>query len=111
METVQVNVEDMAGKKFKASLPYDAPVSRLLPLLITKMGLSQNNASGRRLSYRLMHVESGLQLRDNDTLRQADVQPGHTLKLLADLVAGHGVAITAFNISQDGFFTTCGGRT
>src|SRR5579863_3926086 len=91
METVNVSIQDMAGKKFKASLPYDVPVSQLLPQLIIKMGLSQSNATGRRLSYRLMHVESGLQLRDSDTLRQADVQAGHTLKLLADLVAGQGV--------------------
>lgn len=88
METVKVNIEDMAGKRFNANLPYDAPINRLLPQLITKLGLSLNNATGRRPSYRLVHEESGLQLRDNDTLRQANVGQDDTLKLFADLVAG-----------------------
>lgn len=90
MELVNVIIEDQSGKRFKANLPYDTPVSRLLPQLITKIGLSQTNATGRRLSYRLLYVEAGIQLRDNDTLKQVNVQPGHTLRLIADLVAGRG---------------------
>jgi hypothetical protein len=85
LETVSVTIEDMAGKKFRASLPYEIPISRLLPLLIIRMGLSQTNATGRRISYRLLYVESGAQLRDSETLKQANIQPDHTLKLLADL--------------------------
>jgi hypothetical protein len=78
----------MAGRQFKAEHPNDVPVSRLLPQLITKLNLSPTDSSGRRLSYRLVHVESGEQLRDSDTLTRAGVENGHRLRLLADLVAG-----------------------
>jgi uncharacterized ubiquitin-like protein YukD len=88
MANVSVTLEDMAGKQFKAQLPDDVPVSRLLPQLITKLNLSPTNSSGRRLSYRLIHIESAEQLRDSDTLAQAGVEDGHHLRLLADLVAG-----------------------
>jgi hypothetical protein len=103
METVSVTIEDMGGKKFKASLPNEIPISRLLPQLITRMGLSQTNATGRRVSYRLLHVESGVQLRDNETLKQANVQPNHTLKLFADLVAGQSWVFPAKSSSDDDY--------
>ena len=88
MAMINVTLEDMAGKKFRAQLPDDTPVSRLLPPLITRLNLSPTDSMGRRLSYRLVHRESGEQLRDSDTLARAGVQDGHTLRLLADLVAG-----------------------
>lgn len=88
MAMVNVTLEDMAGKKFHAQLPNDTPVSRLLPPLITRLNLSATDSMGRRVSYRLAHRESGEQLRDSDTLAQAGVEDGHTLRLLADLVAG-----------------------
>lgn len=88
MAWVNVNLEDMAGKRFRAQLPDDAPVSSLLRQLLTKLNLSLTDSSGHRLSYRLFHIESGIQLRDSDTLVQCQVQDGHTLRLIADLVAG-----------------------
>lgn len=76
------------GKQHKATIPVDVPVNRLLPLLIQKLGLLSHNDTGRRISYRLLHRESGSQLRDSDTLQAAGVSDGHNLKILAEVIAG-----------------------
>lgn len=89
MATIRVNVESLtSGKKNSASIPDDMLVSRILPVLVKKLGLPATDETGRRVSYRLLHRESGNQLRDNDTLVSANVKDDHTLKILAEVIAG-----------------------
>lgn len=88
MAKIKVIIEDMAGKKTGATIPDDVPVNRLITSLVTSLKLPAVDTRGRRLSYRLVHRESGEQLSDGDTLSQAGVLEHHTLKLLAELIAG-----------------------
>jgi hypothetical protein len=89
LATIRVNIESVTGgKKHIASVPDDLPINRLLPALIRKLGLPANDDTGRRVSYRLLHRESGTQLNDNDTLVTSGVKPEDTLKILAEVIAG-----------------------
>ena len=90
MAAIRVFIESVAGgKRVNASVPDDLPISRLLPALIRKLGLPPADDTGRRVSYRLYHRESGNQLRDSDTLSSVGVKPEETLKILAEVIAGH----------------------
>jgi len=80
---VRVTVSDQAGgKTVTAELPADAPMSRLLPALVTKMTLPSN------VQYGIQHKQSGKDLRGNDTLASAGVKDGDTLRLLPNVTAG-----------------------
>lgn len=80
---VKVRVADAAGgKTVNAELPSGAPMSRLLPALVTKMALPSN------VQYGVQHKESGKQLQATDTLAGAGVKDGDTLRLVPNVVAG-----------------------
>ena len=61
MAMISIFIEDISGKKFKAQLPDDAAVSRILPQLLKKLNLSHTIVTGQHVSYRLIHRESGEQ--------------------------------------------------
>ncbi len=80
---VRVTVVDSAGgKTVTAELPATAPISRLLPALVTKMNLPSN------ITYGMQHWESGKQLTSSDTLSSAGVKEGNTLRLVPNVSAG-----------------------
>jgi len=80
---VKVTVTDQAGgKTVQAELPSDAVMSRLLPALIIKMNLPSN------VAYGIQHKQSGKQLHDSETLLDAEVKDGDTLRLLPSVTAG-----------------------
>ncbi len=82
-DKVKVTVADSAGgKTVTAELPATAPISRLLPALVTKMSLPSN------VNYGMQHKESGKQLQGSDTLASAGVKEGDTLRLLPNVTAG-----------------------
>jgi hypothetical protein len=82
-DKVKVTVTDQAGgKKVTAELPTNAPMSRLVPALVTKMQLPAD------VQYGIQHKQSGKQLSPTDTLTGAGVREGDTLRLLPNVVAG-----------------------
>jgi len=82
-DKVKVTVTDQAGgKTVQAELPTNAPMSRLVPALVTKMQLPTN------VQYGIQHKQSGAQLGPNDTLSSKGVKEGDTLRLLPNVTAG-----------------------
>src|SRR4051812_41670958 len=84
--TLQITIVDMAGKKFRAEVPEDIAVGRILPQIVNKLRLPNTGYADRPLRYRLVH--NGLHIREDDTLEGVGVQHGDTIRLVVDLVAG-----------------------
>lgn len=88
MAQLKVIIQDHTGsKKTPVELPDDVPMKRLLPALVTKMGLPTQQ-SGQPLTYRLDHKRSGKRLGDDDTLSSAGVQAEDVLILIPTVTAG-----------------------
>ncbi len=89
MGQIDVEIMDTTGsKRKKARLPEDAPVNRLISVLITKMNLPAIDPSGQPVSYHLDHKQSGKRLREEDTLDKAGVKSGDLLRIAAEITAG-----------------------
>jgi len=89
MGSLQVEVWDATGNKRQlAELPDDAPVNRVLAVLIERMGLPRNSPDGQLLSYKFHHKTSGRQLLDTETLASAGVKPGDVLRVQPEITAG-----------------------
>jgi hypothetical protein len=89
MAMITVQVWDATGnKRQEVEMPDDAPVNRLLAVLIEKMNFPQYAPDGQVLSYKVHHRSSGKQLLDEQTLKQANVQPGDILRLQPEITAG-----------------------
>jgi hypothetical protein len=89
MNDIDVVISDATGSKEQdATVPSDVPVIRLIAKLVELMHLPLNGPDGQPLAYKFHHKASGRQLRDDETLAQASVSSGDTLRLLAEITAG-----------------------
>ncbi len=89
MPMLNVQVWDATGNKRRdVELPDDAPVNRILAVLIEKMSFPRNGPDGQVLSYKFHHRASGKQLLDTQTLGQAGVKEGDVLRLQPEITAG-----------------------
>lgn len=89
MANVAVKITDATGSKEReATVPDDAPAIRLIAKLIELLELPLTGPDGQPLSYKFHHRSSGRQLRDEETLAVAGVQPGDSLRLVAEITAG-----------------------
>ncbi|HTS79037.1 MAG TPA: EsaB/YukD family protein [Myxococcaceae bacterium] len=89
MASITVEVWDATGSKRQlVELPDDAPVNRILVVLIEKMKLPQQSPDGQLMSYKFHHRNSGRQLLDTETLADAKVEHGHVLRLQPEITAG-----------------------
>ena len=89
MGKVTVTVMDTTGsKEQKASLPDDAPVSRILAKLVQLMKLPVTGPDGQPMSYKFHHKASGKQRQDDQTLAEAGVKDGDVLRLQPEITAG-----------------------
>jgi uncharacterized ubiquitin-like protein YukD len=89
MGMVTVQVWDATGnKRQEVEMPDDAPVNRLLEVLLQKMKFPQFAPDGQPLSYKVHHRNSGRQLLDEQTLAQAGVGSGDVVRLLPEITAG-----------------------
>lgn len=89
MAMITVQVWDATGNKRQdVELPDDAPVNRILAVLLDKMGLPQVAPDGQALSYKFHHKRSGKQLLDEQKLRDVGVQSGDVLRLQPEITAG-----------------------
>ena len=87
MITVQV-LDATGNKRHEVELPDDAPVNRILAVLLDKMNLPQVAPDGQPLSYKFHHKRSGKQLLDEQCLRDVGVQDGDILRLNPEITAG-----------------------
>ncbi len=91
MAMIMVQVWDATGNKRRdVEMPDDAPVNRLLAVLIEKMNFPQHAPDGQLLSYKIHHRASGRQLLEEQTLAAAGVNAGDVLRLQPEITAGVG---------------------
>lgn len=89
MANVKVIITDATGIRSQdATVPDDAQVIRLIARLIELMDLPVVGPDGQPLSYKFHHRASGRQLRDSETLSEAGVADGDTIRLVAEITAG-----------------------
>jgi uncharacterized ubiquitin-like protein YukD len=89
MGMVTVQIWDATGNKRQdVQMPDDAPVNRLLAVLLEKMKFPQYAPDGQLLSYKFHHKASGKQLLDTQTLADVNVQEGDVLRLQPEITAG-----------------------
>ena len=89
MAMVTVQVWDATGNKRQTvELPDDAPVNRILAVLLEKMSFPQYAPDGQLLSYKFHHRGSGKQLLDEQCLKDVGVQNGDVLRLQPEITAG-----------------------
>ena len=69
-------------------MPDDAPVNRILAVLLEKMNFPQYAPDGQPLSYKFHHKASGKQLLDNQSLKDVGVRDGDVLRLQPEITAG-----------------------
>jgi len=89
MGMLTVNIWDATGaKRQEVQMPDDAPVNRILAVLLEKMKFPQHGPDGQLLSYKFHHKNSGKQLLDDQTLSSAGVKDGDILRLQPEITAG-----------------------
>lgn len=89
MADISIEVWDATGnKKQLVELPSDAPVNRVIAVLVDRMGLPRHSPDGQLMSYKFHHKESGRQLLDTQTLASAGVRGGDVLRLTPEITAG-----------------------
>ena len=89
MGMITVEVWDATGsKKQEVELPDDAPVNRVLVVLVDKMRLPRNSPDGQLMSYKFHHKATGMQILDSQTLSEAGVTEGDVLRIQPEITAG-----------------------
>lgn len=90
-ENITIEVWDATGnKKQLVELPGDAPVNRVIAVLVEKMNLPRHSPDGQLMSYKFHHKGSGKQLLDDQTLASAGVRDRDILRLQPEITAGRG---------------------
>lgn len=88
MASIKVIIYDPTGsKKTPVELPADVPMRRLIPALVTKMGLPTSQG-GNPITYRLDHRSSGKRLSEDMSLNDASVSNDDILSLFPEVTAG-----------------------
>lgn len=89
MADLNVEIWDATGnKKDPATLPDDMPISKIITGLVRALKLPVNGPDGQPLSYKLHHKNSGKQLLDTQSLRDASVRENDILRLQPEITAG-----------------------
>jgi uncharacterized ubiquitin-like protein YukD len=92
MAMITVQVWDATGnKRQEVELPDDAPVNRIIAVLLEKMCLPQNGPDGQPLSYKFHHKASGKQLLDDQCLADVGAKEGDVLRLQPEISAGRSL--------------------
>ena len=88
MSSMKVIIYDPTGsKKTPVELPADVPMQRLIPALVSKMGLPTSQGANP-ITYRLDHRASGKRLAESDSLSDAGVGEDDILSLFPQVTAG-----------------------
>jgi len=89
MAMLTVQVWDATGNKRQdVELPDDAPMNRVLAVLLEKMNFPQYAPDGQPLSYKFHHRASGKQLLDDQCLLDVEAKAGDVLRLQPEITAG-----------------------
>jgi hypothetical protein len=86
---ITIEVWDATGsKRVRVEVPSEAPVNRLMAVIVERLSLPRNSPDGQLLSYKFHHRASGRQLLDDETLEGAGVKAGDILRLQPEITAG-----------------------
>lgn len=89
MAMIDVQVWDATGNKRQTvSLPDNAPVNRIIAVLLDKLNLPKSGPDGQPLSYKFHHRASGKQLQDTQCLADVGVREGEIIRLQPEITAG-----------------------
>ena len=89
MANLTVQVLDATGnKRQEVELPDNAPVNRIIAVLLDKMNLPKFGPDGQPLSYKFHHKRTGKQLQDNQSLASIGAMDGDMLRLQPEITAG-----------------------
>lgn len=89
MSNMTVQVWDATGNKRQdVEIPSDAPINRVVAVLLERMKMPQFAPDGQPLSYKFHHKASGRQLIDSQTLIESGVHDGDVLRLQPEITAG-----------------------
>jgi hypothetical protein len=89
MGMITVQVWDATGNKRQdVEVPEDAPMNRILAVLLEKMNFPQFAPDGQPLSYKFHHRASGKQLLDDQCLADVGAKAGDVLRLQPEITAG-----------------------
>ena len=89
MANITVQIWDATGnKRQEVELPDNAPVNRIIAVLLDKMNLPKNGPDGQPLSYNFQHKASGKQLQDTQCLADVGVKEGDVIRLQPEITAG-----------------------
>jgi two-component system, cell cycle sensor histidine kinase and response regulator CckA len=88
MAMIAVKVRAANGNKRRLKLPDDAPINRILALLVAKLNLPRIGPDRQPLAYKFHHKASGKQLHDDQCFADAGVKEGDVLRLQPEITAG-----------------------
>src|ERR1700693_2331642 len=101
MNTITIEVWDATGnKKQLVEVPADAPVNRVIAVLVDRMSLPRHSPDGQLMSYKFHHKASGRQLLDEQSRVAAAVQNGDVLRLQPEITAG-GLHWRSIDVKRD----------
>jgi ubiquitin-protein ligase len=83
-----------SGGARTAEVPDDVAVRDLMTELISMLNLPTIGPDGRPMSYRMDSKALGRELKENETLSDAEIPDGDRLMLTADITAGAGTPVT-----------------
>ena len=102
MSNLTIEVWDATGnKKQLVELPADAPVNRVIAVLVEKMNLPRYSPDGQLMSYKFHHKASGRQLLDDQTLQSADIHTGDVLRLQPEITAGRRARVRRWGLQVE----------
>jgi hypothetical protein len=89
MGDLNLEVWDATGnKRLPVQVPDDVAVERILTVLADKLHLPKHAPDGQLMSYKFHHRRLGLQLRDDQTLREQQVVDGDVVRIQPEITAG-----------------------
>lgn len=84
---IQVNLEDHTGNRTRQTkLAESAPISKLIPALVTALSLPATDPAGRSVTYHLSY--NGRQIQDDETLTSVGVRNGESISIIPEMTAG-----------------------
>ena len=87
--SIEIEVWDATGNKHvEVEVPADVPVERILMVLADKLHLPKHSPDGQLMSYKFHHRRLGMQLLDDKTLAEQQVEPGDVLRIQPEITAG-----------------------
>lgn len=86
---INIKIFDLTGnEKGIVEVPDDVPVNRIIAVLTEKLKMPRYSNDGQLISYKFHHIKTHLQLLDNQTLKDADVNDYDSMIIQAEIIAG-----------------------